>query len=106
MSSSSFNKDEEEDTIEVVLHPKVLISSWLALALKLFWHYHTYYLFINSFQSLGWYSPSCHDKHRLAINLNKNERVNLLIFYQMTKKKKKRRMWSLATVQAINPNSC
>jgi hypothetical protein len=81
MSSSSFNKDEEEDTIEVVLHPKVLISSWLALALKLFWHYHTYYLFINSFQSLGWYSSSCHDKHRLAINLNKNERVNLLIFY-------------------------
>lgn len=81
MSSSSFNKDEEEDTIEVVLHPKVLISSWLALALKLFWHYHTYYLFINSFQSLGWYSLSCHDKHRLAINLNKNERVNLLIFY-------------------------
>ena len=47
MSSSSFNKDEEEDTIEVVLCPKILISSWLALALKLFWHYHTYYLFIS-----------------------------------------------------------
>jgi len=47
MSSSSFNKNEEEDTIEVVLCPKILISSWLALALKLFWHYHTYYLFIS-----------------------------------------------------------
>ena len=104
MSSSSFNKDEEEDTIEVVLHPKVLISSWLALALKLFWHYHIYYLFIYSFQSLGRYSPSYHNKHGLAINLNKNERVNLLIFYQMTKKKG--RLWSLTTLHAINPNSC